>query len=382
MQDGDLRERLRGSELLLVPEYVLGSDGPARDLGVLVANGEFREIAAAAALVARHPHLAPVHLARTLLMPGFVDATTSDAVVRQGARVRRAVGDLPPHLGAAGERARRGSSTSRRSSPRSKRCAADSRRCAMPARARRRNRRGGACRAGNRRALRARFHLQRRGARRATGPRSCAGRTLSWAASTRSADPSFARGLDPRGRERRDARAVAARCARGRRDLPDPRQRAPRVGRALARRARPAAARAPRPAGALGPQALVAHAMLVTPEMNLLRDSDTAVSYNPVASHGKATRRRPALMAALGIRFGLGTDGTRSDGFRLMDAGEATQRLASACRAATSSCGGGWLWLDPATAGGADAAGLGRVTGGIAPGSRPISCSSISTCRS
>lgn len=83
--------------------------------------------------------------------------------------------------------------------------------------------------------------------------------------------------------------------------------------------------------GALGPHVLIAHSTLVTPhELNLLRDSGTAVAYNPVASLWKGNAIAPALqMAALGIRFGLGTDGTRADGFRLMDAAEglATRRL-------------------------------------------------------
>src|SRR5579871_6576105 len=83
-------------------------------------------------------------------------------------------------------------------------------------------------------------------------------------------------------------------------------------------------------AAALGPQALVAHATLVTPsELALLRDTGTAVSYNPVASQWKGNAVAPALlMASLGIRFGLGTDATRSDGFRLMDAAESAQKLA------------------------------------------------------
>src|SRR5690606_11362134 len=40
--------------------------------------------------------------------------------------------------------------------------------------------------------------------------------------------------------------------------------------------------------GALGPQTLIAHATLVTPdELNLLRDTETAVAFNPVASSWK-----------------------------------------------------------------------------------------------
>ena len=80
--------------------------------------------------------------------------------------------------------------------------------------------------------------------------------------------------------------------------------------------------------GALGPQTLIAHSTLVTPsEMNLLRETGTAVAYNPVASVWKGNAIAPALqMQALGIRFGLGTDGTRADGFPLKKAAEALHR--------------------------------------------------------
>ena len=122
--------------------------------------------------------------------------------------------------------------------------------------------------------------------------------------------------------------------------------------------------------GALGPQTLVAHATLVTPsELALLRDTGTAVSYNPVASQWKGNAVAPAnLMATLGIRFGLGTDATRSDAFRLVDAAEAAQKLAFGLAIGDASSGAGWTWLDHATRGGADAAGLGGRTGVIAAG--------------
>jgi 5-methylthioadenosine/S-adenosylhomocysteine deaminase len=122
--------------------------------------------------------------------------------------------------------------------------------------------------------------------------------------------------------------------------------------------------------GALGPQVLLAHATLITPsELNMLRETDTAVAYNPVASAWKGNAVAPAvLMDALGIRFGIGTDGTRSDGFRLTDSAEATQRIAFGLGIGDSSSGGGWTWLDHATGAGADAIGLGSVTGRIAVG--------------
>jgi cytosine/adenosine deaminase-related metal-dependent hydrolase len=113
---------------------------------------------------------------------------------------------------------------------------------------------------------------------------------------------------------------------------------------------------------------LIAHGTLVTPsELNLLRQTDTAVSYNPVASQWKGNAVAPAhLMAMLGIRFGLGTDATRSDAFRLMDAAEAAQKLAFGLAIGDASCGGGWTWLDHATHEGARAIGLGRLVGEIA----------------
>jgi cytosine/adenosine deaminase-related metal-dependent hydrolase len=122
--------------------------------------------------------------------------------------------------------------------------------------------------------------------------------------------------------------------------------------------------------GALGSHVLIAHSTLVTPhELNLLRDSGTAVAYNPMASVWKGNAIAPALqMAALGIRFGLGTDGTRADAFRLMDAAETLQRASIGMATGDSSCGGGWLWLDRATRSAADSSGLASVTGEIRRG--------------
>ncbi|MFG2875582.1 amidohydrolase family protein [Streptomyces sp. NPDC048337] len=122
--------------------------------------------------------------------------------------------------------------------------------------------------------------------------------------------------------------------------------------------------------GALGPQLLAAHATLLTPrELTLLADTGTSVSYNPVASAWKGNAVAPATaMAERGVRFGLGTDGTRGDGFRLAEAAEFAQRIAYGLATGDSSCGAGWTWLEHATRGGADAVGLGARTGAIAPG--------------
>lgn len=122
--------------------------------------------------------------------------------------------------------------------------------------------------------------------------------------------------------------------------------------------------------GALGPQTLAAHATLLTPyELRLLEETDSAVSYNPVASAWKGNAVAPALhFAERQIRFGIGTDGTRSDAFRLLDIAELAQRLAFGLQTGDSSCGGGWTWLHHATRGGAEAAGLGDITGEISAG--------------
>ncbi|NBE55168.1 amidohydrolase family protein [Streptomyces boluensis] len=122
--------------------------------------------------------------------------------------------------------------------------------------------------------------------------------------------------------------------------------------------------------GALGPQLLGAHATLLTPrELTLLADTGTAVSYNPVASAWKGNAVAPATaMAERGVRFGLGTDGTRGDGFRLTEAAEFAQRLTYGLATGDSSCGAGWTWLEHATRGGADVLGLGARTGTVAAG--------------
>ncbi len=122
--------------------------------------------------------------------------------------------------------------------------------------------------------------------------------------------------------------------------------------------------------GILDAALLAAHVTLITPaEALLLAQAGTAVSYNPVASSWKGNAVAPALLLAdLGVRVGLGTDGTRGDGFRLMDAAETAQRFATAMTVGDPFGGGGRRWLDAATSGGAHAAGLGDVTGSIEAG--------------
>jgi 5-methylthioadenosine/S-adenosylhomocysteine deaminase len=122
--------------------------------------------------------------------------------------------------------------------------------------------------------------------------------------------------------------------------------------------------------GALTPQTLLAHATLLTPhELRLLQDSGAAVAYNPVASTWKGNAVADALtLHDQGVPFALGTDGTRYDAFRLLDAAETAQRLAFGMARGDSSAGAGWVWLDHGTRLGAQACGLGGITGAIAEG--------------
>lgn len=115
--------------------------------------------------------------------------------------------------------------------------------------------------------------------------------------------------------------------------------------------------------GVLGPHVLIHHATLATDrEVAILHKTGTAVAYNPVASEWKGNAVAPALaFAAHGVRFGLGSDNTRSDGFRTLDAAEHAQRLAFGMRTEDFSAGAGWTWVDAITRGSADTAGWGNV---------------------
>jgi cytosine/adenosine deaminase-related metal-dependent hydrolase len=75
--------------------------------------------------------------------------------------------------------------------------------------------------------------------------------------------------------------------------------------------------------GALGPWTLLHHATVTTDiEIEHLRTSRTAVSYNPVASHWKGNAVAPALAyVARDVRMGIGSDNTRADGFRALGRG-------------------------------------------------------------
>lgn len=372
----DLPETLfERTEILLVPGRMLLQDGPASEMAALIRGGRFAEIAPAADLTARHPGLTPVDLPDHLMMPGFIDTHThltqslgKSLVFGEPSEIFRRI--WVPLEGSLDQRMVYLSSKLA-----ALECLRGGFTCAVDA---------GTRSAGHLEAVKT--------AVQETGIRSVIGlicNDLGGAADVPPPDriiaraeahlhagegdpllhPSLAISIPEVGSDGMLARMSHMAAEAGAIFQTHVNEHLVAVERSLVANGR-------RPLehlahiGALGPHVLIAHATLVTPgELNILRDTGTAVAYNPVASIWKGNAIAPALqMAALGIRFGLGTDGTRADGFRLMDAGESLQRAGYGLASGDSSCGGGWLWLAAATGMAADAAGLGAVTGRIAPG--------------
>ena len=365
---------LDGARVLLVPDRLLLPHGPVPDHAVVVEQGAFAAIGPRADIVAAHPELVPVVLPDMLMMPGFIDAhhhltqsfgkalafgEPSEIFRRVWVPLEGALDDELVYLAAklaALESLRGGFTTVVDAGTRAKGDASSIARATDEA--------GLRCVLGyicNDRGqedqgeailARAREHLDR-----------YKGSAL--------VHPSLAIAI-PEAATDTMLRAVSALCAERGAIFQT------HVNEHLAAIERSLVARGLRPlevldqVGALGPQTLIAHATLVTPrELRRLAETDTAVAYNPVATQWKGNASAPAeAMHEMGIRFGIGTDGTRSDGFRLVDAAEALQRTAFGIPVGDFSCGGGWVWMDHATGAGADAVGLGRVTGRIAPGFR------------
>jgi len=122
--------------------------------------------------------------------------------------------------------------------------------------------------------------------------------------------------------------------------------------------------------GVLGPHVLLHHTTLVSePEIELIVETDTATSYNPLASIWKGNAVAPALrFAQRGVRFGMGSDTTSADGFKNLMAAEACQRIEHALPVADFSCGAAWTWVDAATSQGAAATGGADDHGALAIG--------------
>ncbi|MGW7432441.1 amidohydrolase family protein [Streptomyces sp. NPDC054861] len=380
------REPLDGpGPLLLVPDAVLLPEGPAEDFAVVVADGSFRAVGTAAQVRRAHPHLAEARLHGHVLMPGFVDAhhhltqsfgsalafgEPSEIFRRVWVPLEGALDEESAYTAAklAALEALRGGFTT----------VAD---------------------AGTRAAVDIEVVAS---AARDAGIRCVLGLVANDADGPGASPP--ADGSDATAARGRSALADAEKhLARYAGDplvhpslaVSIPEAATPATLSGVARLAAEAGATLQihvnehlagverslvrhglRPLeylhhlGALGPQLLAAHATLLTPrELTLLADTGTAVSYNPVASAWKGNAVAPALtMAERGILFGLGTDGTRGDGFRLAEAAEFAQRIAYGLATGDSSCGAGWTWLEHATRGSADAVGLGSRTGTVAEG--------------
>ncbi|MFI6578634.1 amidohydrolase family protein [Nocardiopsis sp. NPDC050513] len=369
-------DHLDADTSLLVPEVLLLPDGPVRDHAVVVADGTFRAVGPAERLVREHPHLSPRRLDGHMLMPGFVDAhhhltqslgsslafgEPSEIFRRVWVPLEGALDEDSAYLSAklaALESLRGGFTTVAEAGTRAPvdtgvvgQAAADAGiRCVL----------GQVC----------------------TDTPDPAGRAAPAAEALASAEKHLSRYehhplLHPSLAVPTPESATAPTlCAAAHLAEEAGATLQIHVNEHLAGVERGLLAFGSRPLeylhalGVLGPRLLAAHATLLTPrELTLLRDTGAAVSYNPVASAWKGNAVAPATaMAEAGIRFGLGTDGTRGDAFRLVDAAETAQRLTHGLQTGDSSCGGGWTWLEHATALGADAVGLGGLTGRIAEG--------------
>jgi cytosine/adenosine deaminase-related metal-dependent hydrolase len=369
------RDALRQPFLLLAPEQVMLRDGPRSGCAVVVADGRFTDVGPLEEVRQRHPGATPIALPGRVLMPGFVDThhhltqsfgkslaygEPSEIFRRVWVPLESSLDDEFVYLAgklAALESLRGGFTTVCDAGTRAKgelsRLADAVReaglRCVL----------GHICNDGGNDSSAAQ--------RRAVLDRAAA--HLETYRSDALVHPSLAISV-PEAASDEVLRAVSTMC----RDAGAVFQT--HVNEHLASVERSVIARGLRPlqhlahVGALGQQVLIAHgALLTASEIKLLADTGTAVAYNPVASQWKGNAVSPAyLFDEFGIRFGLGTDSTRSDGFRLMDAAEAAQKIAYSLSAGDASAGGGWTWFDHATSGGADVAGLGRLTGEIAIG--------------
>ena len=369
------RDTLTRAQYLLLPGQLMRKNGPAAGMAVVVADGRFMRVGTAAEVCAEYPHLPPVQLPSQLMMPGLVDAHThlaqalgkslafgepSEIFRRIWVPMEAALQPEAAYISAklASLEALRGGFTTVVDAGTRSEAGLDSVvaavrdagiRCVLALTCNDLHHPQGEA-AFDTIAAQAQQHLQRYD-----------GDALI--------HPSLAVSIPELGSDRMLARVAAMTLEAGRMFQTHANEHLVAVERSLV-------ARGLRPiellhaVGALNASTLLAHCTLMTPhELNLVADSGAAVAYNPVASQWKGNAVLNAVqLHARGVPFALGTDGTRYDGFRLMDAAEATQRLTHGLARGDSSCGGGWMWLDHGTHLGAAAAGLGAVTGAIDEG--------------
>jgi 5-methylthioadenosine/S-adenosylhomocysteine deaminase len=347
---------LSGDDLLLEPAKVLLPDGVAEGLAVVVTGGRFRRIAPVAAVRAEFPHLVPVPLPGRLLMPGLIDAHThlTQALGKalafgEPSEIFRRIwvpmeASLRPQAAFTSARlaaleALRGGFTT-----------------VVDAGTRSSDAIQGIAGAVREVGIRCVLALTCNDLARADAPAPpepmlrAAEAHLAHFAADPLLHPSLAVSIPEVASDAMLTRVAALCREAGRIFQTHANEHLVAVERSLvARGLRPIELLAA--CDALNERTLLAHATLLTPhELRLLQSTGAAVAYNPVASQWKGNAVCDALtLQAQGVPFALGTDGTRYDGFRLLDAAEATQRIAFGLARGDSSAGGGWTWLDHAT---------------------------------
>lgn len=370
-----LPEALRQDEFLVLPEQTLLRDGPVPGLGVVVSAGRFLRIGQAAQIRAEFPHLKALELPEQLLMPGMIDSHThltqslgKALAFGEPSEIFRRIwvpmeASLRPEAAyvstklAALEALRGGFTTVVDAGTRS-----DSGLVAVAQ----------AVRDVGVRCVLAMIcndlhHPAGDGAFDIIAQEASS--HLSRYVNDKLIVPSLAISIPEVGSDRMLTHVASLTREAGRIFQTHANEHLVAVERSLvARGKRPIELLAS--VGALNPSTLLAHATLMTSrEMKQVRDHGAAIAYNPVASSWKGNSVLNATMLhEQGIPFALGTDGTRYDAFRLMDASETAQRLTHGIATGDSSCGGGWMWLDHATHLGAHAVGLGSLTGSIEEG--------------
>jgi 5-methylthioadenosine/S-adenosylhomocysteine deaminase len=362
-------------ELLLLPQAVMLPQGCVPDHAVVVRNGRFVRVGPAAAVRAEFPTLTPIALPQRLLMPGLIDAHThltqslgkalafgepSEIFRRIWVPMESTLREEAAYLSAklAALEALRGGFTT-----------------VVDAGTRSEEGLEAVARAAREAGIRCVLARTCNDAVHPAGEQAC--ELLAAAAEAHLAryehdplvHPSLAVSIPEVASDRMLARVSALVREAGRIFQTHANEHLVAVERSLV-------ARGLRPiellqaCDALHASTLLAHATLLTPsELSLLADTGAAVAYNPVASAWKGNAVLDAIqLHERGVPFALGTDGTRYDGFRLLDAAEAAQRLTYGLARGDSSCGGGWLWMDHGTHLGARACGLQDTTGAIAEG--------------
>ena len=366
---------LKASDYLLLPEQVMRKNGSCRGMAVVVSQGRFARVGPADEVCAQYPHLTPRVLPQTLLMPGLIDGHThltqslgkalafgepSEIFRRIWVPMEGSLGPEAAYVSAklAGLEALRGGFTTvvdagTRSASGLASVAQAARdvgiRCVL----------GMICNDVHHPAADQAFDVL---AKEAT-------QHLSTYASDALVHPSLAISIPEVATDRMLTHVAALANEAGVTFQTHANEHLVAVERSLvARGLRPIELLAA--TQSLNPSTVLAHATLLTPhELNLVRHSGAAVVYNPVASQWKGNAVLNAVMMhEMGVPMALGTDGTRYDGLRLLDAAEATQRLTFGLATGDSSCGGGWLWIDHATHLGAAALQLQSITGAIEEG--------------